>query len=44
VRPQALPCAGKPPQAAGDVGRPGAHTAHRRLQVQALLLKRLRRT
>jgi hypothetical protein len=32
VRPQALPCAGKPPQAAGDVGRPGAHTAHRRLQ------------
>ena len=32
VRPQAMRCAGKPPQAAGDVGRPGAHTAHRRLQ------------
>ena len=32
LRPQALRCAGKPPQAAGDVGRPGAHTAHRRLQ------------
>jgi hypothetical protein len=32
VRPQALRCAGKPPQAAGDVGRPSAHTAHRRLQ------------
>jgi hypothetical protein len=32
VRPQAMCCGGKPPQAAGDVGRPGAHTAHRRLQ------------
>jgi hypothetical protein len=34
VRPQALRCVGEPPQAAGDVGRPGAHTAHRRLQKQ----------
>jgi hypothetical protein len=33
--PSILSSAGKPPQAAGDVGRPGAHTAHRRLQKAA---------